>query len=424
MDKLRITELFIENVGPFEYQHFIFPEKKNDSKAEIHLITGENGTGKTTLLLMLSSLNENYHVRKRFLFPNETSSYTIKFSNSQEYTVTPKSGSGRMAYNKMPKFLSEYNQKTELRGSTFDFAFFAYSGSRNLSSGNLKSIQELTDNPFENALNFGSSTNTQNLIQWIANLKTKEALALVKNEKSRASIYSSSISRIENSISKIIDKKLKFILEDDPLNVVIQIDNKFLSFDLLPDGLKAIISWISDLLMRLDRIKWTKEIDPLDRNFILFLDEIDVHLHPAWQRKILPVIQDLFTNAQIFISTHSPFVVGSVDGAWIHRISLSKNSAKNDEPLLSEDSKSYNLVLKEIFNIHSFFGIELEKKLEEFREVRNKIIHKGPDDNSLNQLKTLLKYFKEQESIELENMIGMEILQLKRILNNDNLLND
>lgn len=426
MEKLRITELFIENVGPFEYQHFIFPEKKIQSKAEIHLITGENGTGKSTLLLMLSSLFENNQIKKRFVFPNESSSYTIKFSNSQQYTINPKSRSGRLARNFMPPFLQEYNLKTEVPGkSAFEYAFFAYSGYRNLANSKLQAIKEVTANPFENALNFGNSTNTQNLIQWVANLKTKEALALAKNDKGRANTYKSSITRIENSISKIIDKEIEFVMEEDPLDVVIKLNNKLLEFDLLPDGLKAIISWISDLLMRLDRIKWVDEVEPLDRNFILFLDEIDVHLHPAWQRKILPVIQELFTNAQIFISTHSPFVVGSTDGAWIHKLSLnSNNGSKNHEPVLSEDSKSYSLVLNEIFNIRSFFGLELEKKLEEFREVRNKIIHSKTDEESLLKLNDLLIYFKAQNSTELENMIGMEILQLKKILKIDNLLND
>ncbi|MBK7937436.1 MAG: ATP-binding protein [Lewinellaceae bacterium] len=52
--------------------------------------------------------------------------------------------------------------------------------------------------------------------------------------------------------------------------------------------------------------KWENDTPVFERNFILFLDEIEVHLHPAWQRKILPAVQKLFPNAQIFISTHSP----------------------------------------------------------------------------------------------------------------------
>ncbi len=73
------------------------------------------------------------------------------------------------------------------------------------------------------------------------------------------------------------------------MEVKIKINNDELEFDLLPDGLKSIISWIADFLILLDRVPWKDDMDILDRNLILFLDEIEVHLHPAWQRKILPV---------------------------------------------------------------------------------------------------------------------------------------
>lgn len=67
--------------------------------------------------------------------------------------------------------------------------------------------------------------------------------------------------------------------------------------------------------MRLDRLPWKDQTPILDREITLFLDEIEVHLHPAWQRRILPVVQSLFSKAQVFVSTHSPFVIASADDA-------------------------------------------------------------------------------------------------------------
>jgi hypothetical protein len=43
--------------------------------------------------------------------------------------------------------------------------------------------------------------------------------------------------------------------------------------------------------MRLDRIPWHNNTPVLQRQFLLLLDEIDIHLHPAWQRKVLPLVQ-------------------------------------------------------------------------------------------------------------------------------------
>ncbi len=166
--------------------------------------------------------------------------------------------------------------------------------------------------------------------------------------------------------------------------------------------------------MRMDRIPWVNNEDVFDRNFILFLDEIEVHLHPAWQRKILPVVKKLFKNAQIFISTHSPFVIGSVDGAWIYKLKRDgQKSVLNGEPILSEDAKSYRLILQEIFDIEDDFGPAVVKDLKEFYKMKNQILKNemNLDDVEFQSLADALAV----QSTELQTIIGMELRQLSRI---------
>ena len=165
--------------------------------------------------------------------------------------------------------------------------------------------------------------------------------------------------------------------------------------------------------MRLDRIDWVdKTRSILEQNFILFLDEIEVHLHPSWQRKILPVVQDLFPNAQIFISTHSPFVVGSVDNARVYKFKLDENnnSVLNSE-YLTEDGNSYDRILEEIFDIKERFGVGVQNQLEEFKAYKNKII-KG--ENVDNEAFMELANDIAKQSIELNGIISFELRQLKR----------
>jgi predicted ATP-binding protein involved in virulence len=202
------------------------------------------------------------------------------------------------------------------------------------------------------------------------------------------------------------------------IHVGVKLDGVQLSIDVLPDGIKSIISWLGDLVRRLETMSWIVEPNEVnnifDRNFILFLDEIEVHLHPAWQRKILPVVQKLFKNAQIFISTHSPFVVGSVDGAWVHKLKKDGAYAVLDgEPILSEDGKSVRRILDETFGINEQYGVEIEKDLEKFREFRQKIML-GYEYNA-DEFHQLVKHLASQ-STELDNLMGMEMNQLKRII--------
>jgi len=129
------------------------------------------------------------------------------------------------------------------------------------------------------------------------------------------------------------------------------------------------------------------------------------------------VIQKLFKNAQIFISTHSPFVVGSVDGAWIYKFKRNDNFVILDGlPTLSEDAKSVRRILDEVFDVKQQYGVSVEEDLQKFREIRNRIL-KGESYN-LQEFRDLTNSLASQ-STELSHLLGSEINQLQRILNKE-----
>lgn len=439
MYNCRINSLEVVQIGPFEKLELKFAEKVNPQKAEVHIFTGKNGTGKTTLLEMLASgfqqntynpIAENTILLK--LHNNSLQKHKLKcgyelFSKGDNNAKATLLGFNEMEnlYNELGVKYGEYNSLIgenyvtkipHYQNCIFNFAFFAYSGYRRMAKTNLAAIQELKNNPLSDSLDFNNSINPQLLIQWLANTITKKALAYSRNDNTAVKKYTETISRIEDAISEITGQIVNFDLLDNPLSIGITVDGLKLDFNLLPDGMKSIISWIADLLMRMDRIPWSSDINVFDRNFVLFLDEIEVHLHPEWQRKILPVVQKLFPNAQIFISTHSPFVVGSVDSAWIYKFKKEGQfSVLEGEPILSEDGKSFQYILDETFDIQNQFGVEVEKELSTFYSLKSRILKQELNIND-NAFVVITKKLAEQ-SIELENILGMEIKQLERLLN-------
>ena len=229
-----------------------------------------------------------------------------------------------------------------------------------------------------------------------------------------ATQHRQNLSIIELSLTLVTGQTTIFELEDNPFQAKINVDGQSLTFDEIPDGLKSMVSWLGDLLMRMDRIQWADDIPVLERPFLLLLDEIDVHLHPAWQRKILPVVQQLFPNAQVIVSTHSPFVVGSVDGAWVHKfVKKDGFSVIDGPPILSEDARSYEYILEEIFGIKERFGIEIEKKLAEFQQLKKQLLKRDEtvDESHFRQLIDELR----GQSAELDSLLGMELKQLERL---------
>ena len=438
MENFRIESLEINKIGAFEHIKMDFPKKIDPEKAEIHILTGENGTGKTTILHLLSHcvpfeeswLTEKFHSLRQSAFIIDASLYDyhekIKIDNKYFDNNLKNIDEEDLKlyfknYADLPKELLYYPEI-----GVFPFILFAYSGYRKLSDIESDGIKPLNENPLENSLNFDKSINPNLFVQWIANTQSNYALNYLKLLENEGMLeytkfnkmFREPLELIESIISQVIGQSMKFEVEGNRHEVKIRLDkNQTIPFNHLPDGLKSIISWIGDLLMRMDRIEWYDDkIDIFDRNFILFLDEIEVHLHPAWQRKILPVVQKLFKNAQIFISTHSPFVVGSVDGAWVHKLKKDGAYAVLDgEPVLSEDAESYDTILEEIFGVKERFGIEIENKLVDFRKYTREIL--SGDESNFHEWEETIEFFKNQRRPdEIMSLISPQVRQINRIL--------
>lgn len=85
-----------------------------------------------------------------------------------------------------------------------------------------------------------------------------------------------------------------------------------LPFRALSDGYRAYVGWIGDMLFHIcmgaaDAVKLR------DVGGVLLLDEIDLHLHPEWQRVVVPTLAQALPNMQFIVTTHSPLVVGSLE---------------------------------------------------------------------------------------------------------------
>lgn len=434
MNEYRITGLELNGVGVFDQLKLTFPEKdkKLKDKAEIHIFTGINGTGKTTLLQALTYFDVEYNIHyedhRRRAQDSLYSKADYEFHMSNEGDISH-GGSillkiffeNKLEWryyfvrhsNTIPILSDYYNYIPHLDLDGFPvqapYAFLCYSGHRQIINSSIDLFKEINVNTLRDALDWSRNELGTNIFQWIANIKTKEALAFQKGDKRGSEEYSQNLKAVEIAFSEIIARKVEFVLDERLLQVRIKIDNISSSFAQLAEGYKSIICWLVDLFFRLESIH-LKNNSP----FTLFLDEIDIHLHPSAQRRILPVVQKLFPNAQIFVTTHSPFVLGSIDGAWIYKFKFDGNghSILDGEPIESEDGLSYGYIVKEILGVEENFGIEVEALLKSFYIERDKIIN-NPDANS----DFLVKLSKDLaiQSPQLQSIIGSELKQLSRI---------
>lgn len=131
-------------------------------------------------------------------------------------------------------------------------------------------------------------------------------------------------------INEILEKDFQRDYDVEKRIYLRKLKGSFINFSSLSDGHKTTLALFSDLLFRVyDNFK---EVDDFTKeHFVLILDEIDIHLHPKAQCKILPAIQSLFPNAEIFCTTHSPFVVNSLRDAWVYELSMKDGKYADDQ---------------------------------------------------------------------------------------------
>ncbi len=434
-DDQRIEEIRLVDVGAFDDSKLKFQKNSSKDLAEVHIFTGENGCGKSTLLYALASLiawpvsNESpiHDLKKRFR-SDGAQVFGICFGYGHylgwrapmllEQLVHWNLGVGQLYVastdsSAASKLLSDFRDGGQAHDAfgriQFPFVPLAYSGQRPLSSTQSLVIQEITESPLHNHLSFNSTVSPERILQWIANIETQGALALKDKDQKAADGYRQALDAVTAAINEICESDYSFALQRKPLNVVLKRGEQELEFDVLPDGLKSIISWIADVLMRMDRINWENpELPLLHQPLILFLDEIDIHLHPKWQRRVLPVVQKLFPNAQIFVSTHSPFVVGSVRDAWVY------NLDKKGKEIVAEPAgagHSYEVVLEEVFGITEHFDMESQQLLARLKDERRKLLESA---SALDKTYVEIANSLSARSEELDAIVSADIRQIAK----------
>ena len=135
----------------------------------------------------------------------------------------------------------------------------------------------------------------------------------------------------------------------------------------LSEGFKSTFVWLFDMIIRI--VEKGGDLDNAKSlTGIVLLDEVDLHLHPSWQRTIVPSLNTLFPNIQLIITSHSPFVAQSIHSD--HIISLNWENDKLE--VINKDYQtemSYGEVAREIFEISSPFSQATEEKLQQFKAL-------------------------------------------------------
>lgn len=177
----------------------------------------------------------------------------------------------------------------------------------------------------------------------------------------------------------------------------------------MSDGYRIMIAMIADIAARMAEANPSPECsgldNPLDTPGIVFIDEIDLHLHPVWQRKVLLQLKTIFPNVQFIVTTHSPNVVmGALDFAQVVKL---ENGIINSDVDISQ-FKYYDisqLLLSDLFELDNVRSDAYLKIYKERKALIFKDSSVGLSEDERNRLKVLDEKISSYDPCEGEEML-------------------
>lgn len=342
-----------------------------------HLIlTGKNGSGKTTLLLEINRFLENVFNGKYANWGQQKQNLKIFESKLKEMEIENLSENDvnfiqmKRNFENTEKWFERFggleigfSSNVELQEKAQQGEFLiAYFDAKRTTSINVPSGINKIDlkdkyQPKERA--------SAAFLQYIVNLKAERSFARDDEDVNEVKRIDEWFSRFEQRLGEILEApELKLIFDRKNYNFKIYVNGRE-PFTLLElsDGHSAILSILTELILRME----AKSNASYDMQGIVLIDEIETHLHVDLQKKILPFLSDFFPNLQFIITTHSPFVLSSIESSVVCDL---------QNLIVTEDLSgySYDALIESYFSSNKYSEIIIEKinKFEWLSKNRSK----------------------------------------------------
>jgi predicted ATP-binding protein involved in virulence len=396
-----LTSIHINKI--FHLKNIDIPIDANEKK---HLIiTGKNGSGKTSLLNALVEFFQRIQQDKTLEFLGFernlerwqeilSNHKTAKSSENQirlaEENIKGISDAIIRTYGKLNPDFNNLNEVSR-KAQNADFLFAFYAANRKTNVAVPKNPEKPNLNPVENL----TESKQGEFLKFLVDLKIQEALARNENELNAANKIKEWFDNFEELLGEIFEgSKISLNFNYKDYSFTINQDGREFGFNQLSDGYSAIIDIIADLILKM------QNPDSLTRFYekegIVLIDEIETHLHLELQRLILPMLTRVFPNIQFIVTTHSPFVLSSIENAVA--FDLEKRERLED---LTE--YSYEALAEGYFKVKTESNF-LQAKLDRFKELAEKADRDTAENVEFEELDKEFQAL--DESLAPQNVIG------------------
>ena len=324
----------------------------NPKQRQNLILTGKNGSGKTSLLVALQKYLQAINDKR---YKDLIEDFIPRLPAIKECLINQYAAGVRVLFNDSEHLEALYEQ------GNFITAYFP----ANRKTQFMKS-QGVEDIKLDVSYRVSSEPG-QLLLKYLIHLKTQQAYA--RNEGDIAVV-----DRIQQWFDRFTEA-LRILLDNDTIEL--QYDYKEYNFKIhqagrnpfgleeLSDGFSSVIQIVSDLILRMDK-NWLlgDEISQYDTEGIVLIDEIETHLHIGLQKKIMPFLTQFFPKIQFIVTTHSPYILNSLSNAKVY--DLENGMELEDLSAYSSDE------LAEGYFGADEYSEQIKEKIKRYQALREK----------------------------------------------------
>jgi hypothetical protein len=360
--------LTIRDVKCFRGEHTIDLSDGKGRPAQWTVILGNNNTGKTTILKCLAQLEPIWDNSEFYTFLPNIFSGNVIFAKILYSLENLKKGIALSDYqsyewswgNVKPATLAHYDP-SQIYDFGCAFQMTAYGASRKMSENGLKSQQIQSASLLQNADLFNAES-------WMVQLH----FAQLEGHGNAKLIFEKASQILTGGLLPDVTA-LKVTSEQEGQSfshfLQFQTDFGWIRLRDLGYGYQTMLVWVLDLVRRMFE-RYPDSPNPIREPAIVLVDEIDLHLHPEWQRKIIAHLTQYFPNTQFIVTAHSPLVVQSAEKINLVLLEKDGDHVNIRQPKIpSYQGWSLEEILTELMGLgertHSEKYLELMRQFEE-----------------------------------------------------------
>ncbi len=355
----------------------------SDEKMKHLIITGKNGSGKTSLLDAIAD----------FIYSLTSSEYLSRAAEETE-RYQNQSDSAKELLQKSNEFwkitlcqeshgvILEMNWMLSMAYQRFqqgDFVVAYYKADRIFNAEIPKHVEKVEIKEHYSV----NDTPRTEFIKYLLDMKMTEALARTNGKPEKADRINHWFTEFEKMLAQIFDNpSLKLMFDVDTFKFSIIMDGREpFDFNTMSGGYSAILDIVADLIMRMD--KFNDRVFDFSMPGIVLIDEIETHLHLELQRNIMAFLTTTFPNIQFIVSTHSPFILNSLENVTIYDL---------ENKLLVQDNLvdvPYSGIVEGYFRANEMSD-SLKEKFDRYKELAGKSDLSDEDMDEIAELELYL----------------------------------